>query len=161
MQKIMVSACLMGDPVRYDGAAKPVQNAHLSRWQAQNRIIAFCPEIAGGFSTPRRPAEIEPDFDATDVLSGRAGIFDCAGTDVTQGFLNGAHAALQTAQHNGCQHAILTDASPSCGSGFIYSGHFNGVKRAGFGVTAALLTRNGIKVWSQDMIDQLADVLAD
>lgn len=160
MEKILVSACLLGDPVRYDGAAKTLHNSHLSRWQVQGRIVAFCPEIAGGFATPRLPAEIEPDFDAADVLAGRGRIRDTDGTDVTDGFLLGAQAALRAAQTAGCRHALLTDGSPSCGSGFIYSGHFDNVERGGFGVTSALLAQNGIQIWHQGTIDQLAIALS-
>lgn len=160
MEKILVSACLMGDPVRYDGAAKPSRNAHLLRWHTQGRIVAFCPEIAGGFSTPRLPAEIEPATDAIDILTGSARIRDSDGDDVTRGFLAGAQAALQAAQSAGCRHAILMDGSPSCGSSFIYSGHFDGVKRDGVGVTTALLARNGIRAWHQCKIDDLANALS-
>lgn len=160
MEKILVSACLMNQPVRYDGAAEPSRNPHVSRWQAQGRIIAFCPEIAGGFSVPRLPAEIEPNADANDVLTGAARILDSGGGDVTRGFLAGAQRALQAAQTAGCRHAILMDGSPSCGSGFVYSGHFDGVKHAGMGVTAALLAQSGIRVWDQGRIDDLADALS-
>lgn len=159
MEKILVSACLMGDPVRYDGAAKPSQNSHLLRWQTGGWLVRFCPEIAGGFAIPRLPAEIEPMADANDVLAGRARIFDSDGDDVTRGFLDGAQAALQAAKSASCCHAILIDGSPSCGSGFIYSGHFDGEKRDGSGVTSALLQQNGIQVWHHGQIDDLANLL--
>ena len=156
MNKILISACLMGDPVRYDGAAKPVANPHLARWRDQGRLLVFCPEIAGGFPVPRLAAEIEPDADAHDVLQGHARILDRDGNDVTGGFLAGAQAALTAAQTAGCQHAILMDGSPSCGTGFIYSGRFDGTRKPGTGITAALLTGHGITVWSEAAIDALA-----
>ena len=156
MDKILISACLMGDPVRYDGAAKPVANAHLSRWRADGRLIPFCPEIAGGFAVPRLPAEIEPDADAHDVLQGNARILDSIGNDVTTGFLRGAQTALTAAKTTGCQHAILMDGSPSCGTGFVYAGRFDGTRKPGMGITAALLTSHGITVWSEASIDALA-----
>lgn len=160
MEKILVSACLMGDPVRYDGAAKLSQNPHLSRWQDQGRLLRFCPEIAGGFATPRLPAEIEPAATAEDVLAGQARILDRDGGDVTRGFLDGAQAALRAAKTAGCQHAILMDGSPSCGTEFVYSGRFNGETHAGFGVTAALFAQNAIQVWNEARIDDLAEALA-
>lgn len=160
MDKILISSCLMGQPVRYDGTAKTATNPHLARWQAEGRLVAFCPEIAGGFAVPRLPAEIEPEADAQDVLTGDARILDSTGNDETAGFLVGAQAALSTAQKAGCRHAILTDGSPSCGSGFIYSGRFDGVKRDGMGVTTALLMQNGIQVWHQDEIDDLENALS-
>lgn len=160
MDKILISSCLMGQPVRYDGAAKPVMNAHLARWQAAGQLIAFCPEIAGGFAVPRLPAEIEPDAQALDVLAGSARIRDSSGKDVTSAFLSGARAALSMALRAGCRHAILMDGSPSCGSRFVYSGHFDGVKRDGLGVTAAVLTQGGISVWHQGEIGDLAIALS-
>lgn len=160
MDKILISSCLMGQPVRYDGAAKPVANSHLTRWLAEGRLISFCPEIAGGFAVPRLPAEIEPNATAQDVLAGNARILDSGGTDVTAGFITGAEAALAAARNSDCTHAILTDGSPSCGSGFVYSGNFDGVKRRGLGVTAEILARNGICVWHQGEIDDLAIALS-
>lgn len=160
MERIIISACLMGQPVRYDGAAKPSRNPWLKRWQTEGRLIVFCPEVAGGFATPRLPAEIEPKTDALAVLEGRARVMDAEGEDVTHGFLMGAKAALKAAKTAGCQHAILIDGSPSCGTGFIYSGRFDGATRGGVGVTAALLQQNGIRVWAHSQIDDLAAHLA-
>lgn len=160
MDKILISSCLMGQPVRYDGAAKPVVNPHLTHWQAAGQLIVFCPEIAGGFAVPRLPAEIESGAQASDVLAGTARIRDRSGKDVTTGFLNGARTALNVAQEAGCRHAILMDGSPSCGSGFIYSGYFDGVKRHGLGVTTAILAQHGIQVWHQGEIDDLAITLS-
>ncbi|MCK4713269.1 MAG: DUF523 domain-containing protein [Marinosulfonomonas sp.] len=159
MDKILVSACLLGQPVRYDAGAKPSPNAHLARWQLEGRLLAFCPEVAGGFSTPRLPAEIEAGTSARDVLDGRARIMASDGVDVTGGFLDGARAALLAAQSARCRHAILMDGSPSCGTGFIYAGRFDSRQKAGMGVTAALLTQHGIKVWSEAAIDDLAAIL--
>ncbi len=160
MDKILISACLMGDPVRYDGAAKPVANPHLARWLADDRLIPFCPEIAGGFAVPRLPAEIAPEADAQDVLRAHARVLDSDGNDVTTGFLHGAQAALTAAQTAGCQHAILMDGSPSCGTGFVYAGRFDSTRKPGMGVTAALLTDHGITVWPKAEIDALAAHLA-
>jgi uncharacterized protein YbbK (DUF523 family) len=49
----------------------------------------------------------------------------------------------------------LTERSPSCGSTEIYNGSFSGVKKSGQGVTAALLTQHGIKVFSQHGLSEL------
>ncbi|WP_428540726.1 DUF523 domain-containing protein [Profundibacter sp.] len=159
MDKILISACLMGDPVRYDGRAKTSANPHLARWQAQGRLIPHCPEVAGGLPTPRLPAEIETGAISGQVLTGKARIYDSAGADVTRAFLEGAKATLAIALANGCRHAVLTDGSPSCGTSFIYAGHFDGRRTAGMGVTAALLQSHGIRVWNDTQIDELAALL--
>ena len=156
MDKILISSCLMGQPVRYEGTAKPVANPHLARWLAAGRLIAFCPEIAGGFAVPRLPAEIEPEAVGQDVLNGAARILDSDGNDLTTGFLNGAQAALIAAQKAGCRHAVLMDGSPSCGTSFVYNGQFDSTRKIGVGVTAALLMQHGITVWGQDQINDLA-----
>lgn len=74
---------------------------------------------------------------------------DQTGKDVTDSFLQGAYAVLKKAQEVGATCVILKENSPSCGSSFIYNGHFNGEKKPGMGVTTALLKRNGIEVISE------------
>ena len=159
MEKILISACLTGDPVRYDGGAKTSANPHLALWQAEDRLIPHCPEVAGGLPTPRLPAEIEAGASAGQVLAGKARILDNAGGDVTRAFLAGAQATLALARQHACAHTILTDGSPSCGTSYIYAGRFDGSRTAGMGVTAALLQNHGIRVWNETQIDELAALL--
>ena len=115
--KILISACLAGLPVRYDGAAKPLAHAAVERWRAQGRLVTLCPELAGGFQVPRPPAEIENGMNGDDVLDGRARVLEISGGDVSTAYVDGARIALDVAQQNGCRHALLIDGSPSCGSG--------------------------------------------
>ena len=56
--KLLVSACLMGFQVRYNGSEKAQLAATLSRWQQAGRLVIHCPELAAGLPTPRLPAEI-------------------------------------------------------------------------------------------------------
>lgn len=85
---------------------------------------------------------------------------EATGADVTNLFVSGARAALALAQMHGCGFALLIDGSPSCGSGFIYDGHFAGRRHIGAGVTAALLRENGIEVFAETEIDALEDRLS-
>lgn len=110
---------------------------------------------------PRLPAEIEPGHDGTSVLSGHGRILDQHGADVTAPFLQGAKIAVAEAQKHGCKYALLTEASPSCGSRVIYSGHHDGVRRAGMGVVTAALTQAGVQVFSPERIEELASELED
>ncbi|MBF8193574.1 DUF523 domain-containing protein, partial [Nonomuraea sp. K274] len=48
MERILVSACLMGRRVRYDGGAKTSADARLAAWRAEERLVPFCPEVEGG-----------------------------------------------------------------------------------------------------------------
>jgi uncharacterized protein YbbK (DUF523 family) len=84
MEKILVSACLLGSPVRYNGSDRLVDNPLIARWREQGRIVPLCPEVAAGFPTPRPPAEIEPGRLGDDVLGGSGRILDDTGADVTE-----------------------------------------------------------------------------
>ncbi len=156
LKKILVSACILGQPVRYDGSNNLVEHSLLTQWREAGRIVPFCPEIAAGFQTPRAPAEIEPDKIAHDVLAGVGRVFENTGTDVTELFLRGARLALTTALAHNCRFALLTDGSPSCGSTYQYNGSFDGGTKAGQGVVAALLAANGIRVFAEHKIEDLA-----
>ncbi len=57
---------------------------------------------------------------------------------------------LATAQRHGITTAILKQRSPSCGVSRIYDGTHSGRLRVGQGVTAALLRRHGMTVWSEE-----------
>ena len=156
---ILISACLAGLPVRYNGSAKPLAHEAVARWRAEGRLVTLCPELAGGFQVPRPPAEIENGCD--DVLDGRARVLEISGGDVSAAYIAGARIALDVARENGCRHALLIDGSPSCGSGFVYDGSFSGVRHAGQGVTAALLRRSGIAVYSDREVDRLVSDLGE
>lgn len=157
--KILISACLHGQPVRYDGQAKTLDHPHVARWREEGRLVAICPELAGGFDTPRLPAEIEGSMSGFDVLAGRARVLDSAGADVTAAYVAGANAALDLARQTGCVAALLIDGSPSCGSRAIYDGSFSGAKHAGEGVTAALFAAAGLPVFSHEEVEALAEFL--
>lgn len=154
--KILISACLLGRPVRYDGKGKPLADPRIERWKAEGRLVGFCPEQAGGLPTPRPPAEIEGGMSGEDVLAGRARVMEVTGGDVSAEFVEGGKKAVAFAQEQGCDAALLIDGSPSCGSGFIYDGSFSGTRHPGFGVTAALMRRAGIKVFSYRELERLA-----
>lgn len=146
----LVSACLLGMPAAYDGQGRFV--AKLLALAAQGRAVVICPEVAGGLPTPRPPAEIIGG-DGDDVLDGQARVVAVAGEDVTEAYLRGAECALAAVQRHGITTAILKQRSPSCGSTCIYDGTHSGRLRAGAGVTAALLRRNGVTVWSESDLD--------
>ncbi|MBR0556765.1 DUF523 domain-containing protein [Ciceribacter sp. L1K23] len=154
---ILISACLLGRPVRYDGKGKPLSHPAIERWSAEGRLVGFCPEQAGGLPTPRPPAEIENGMTGEDVLSGRARVIEITGGDVTAQFIAGGKKAVAYALERDCRYALLIDGSPSCGSGFIYDGSFSGGRHEGNGVTAALLRRAGIAVFSDREIDRLVE----
>ncbi|WP_426617070.1 DUF523 domain-containing protein [Raoultella sp. R2A007] len=152
--KILVSACLMGFQVRYNGSGKAQLAGMLARWQQDNRLVIHCPELAAGLPTPRLSAEIV-SAQGAEVMQGRAQIVESSGQDVTAHYQLAAWLALRAAQESGCDAALLTDGSPTCGSQFIYDGTFSGQRKPGSGVAAALLREHGITVFSDGQVPQL------
>lgn len=153
MNKVLVSACLLGEKVRYDGDSKRLPHPFLERLLQSQSVVPFCPEVAGGMPIPRAAAEIIGG-DGKAVLNGTAEVAPNNGDAVTAEFIKGAKLALEQCQQQGIQMAILTARSPSCGSGLIYDGSFSRKLTAGDGVTAALLKSNGIKVFNSEEIQQ-------
>ena len=137
-EALLISACLLGEPCRYDGKAQPCEGA--KALASQYELVPVCPEQLGGLSTPRTPSEIQRD--------GR--VVDRMGHDRTEAFLDGARAALAIAQERGCERAVLKSRSPSCGVHEVYDGSFKGVVVPGRGVAADMLVKAGL-----DIVDEL------
>ncbi len=147
----MVSACLAGLATTHDGKAKP--HPKVLELLQQGRAVLVCPEQLGGLPTPRAEAEIEPGGSGSDVLAGEARVLDSQGTEVTAQYLRGAREALRAARLSGARSAILKARSPSCGTGLIYDGEFSGTLVEGEGVTAALLSKEGLQVMSEEDLE--------
>ncbi|TYO75287.1 DUF523 domain-containing protein [Pseudomonas sp. CK-NBRI-02] len=147
LPRVLVSACLLGQPVRYDGRDSGHPDL-LQRWQAEGRVVPLCPEVVGGLPTPRPPAEI-PGGQGAAVLDGQAQVVTVTGLDVSEAFLAGARQALALVREHGIRVAVLKAGSPSCGNRLTYDGTFSGVKVPGEGVTTALLRREGVLVFSE------------
>lgn len=142
MEKLLISACLIGTNCKYNG-----KNNYLKlveELKKKYELIPVCPEILGGLDIPRNPSEIKNN----KVISNK-------GIDVTKEFNLGAKSALDIAKNNNVNIVLLKDGSPSCGSSYIYDGTFSKTKIKGNGVTAALLKENGIKVFSENEISKL------
>lgn len=160
MEKILISACLVGQKVRYDGRASSSDGEWIGRWQQQGRLVAVCPEVSGGLSVPRPAAEVVGGAGEA-VLDGIARLKTEDGRDVTDAFLAGARHALDVARRHEIRLAILKARSPSCGSSKIYDGTFTGTRQDGAGVTTALLRRHGIEVFNEDQLQQVAHRIAE
>ena len=141
MKNILVSACLLGKPCRYDGKSKPCERV-IALSKTYN-LIPICPEVMGGLPTPRTPSEI---------CGERVLMKD--GRNVTENYNSGARKALEIARENACTVAILKEKSPSCGSGLIHNGLFDGGLVEGDGITTQLLKQNGICVLGESEITE-------
>ena len=139
MENLLISACLLGIPCRYDG--KSVKAVSVETLRAKYNLIPVCPEIYGGLPTPRVPSERIGDK-----------VMMKDGTDVTENYQRGARETLELCRIFGAKTAILKERSPSCGKGEIYDGSFSGALTARDGVTAELLISEGIRVIGESEI---------
>jgi uncharacterized protein YbbK (DUF523 family) len=153
MQKMLISACLLGHPVRFDGKELPLKSQLIKKWVKEGRLLSFCPEVEGGLSVPRPASEIQ-NTDGLAVLEGDSKVLTKSGADVTKAYIQGAEFALQLVHANNIKFAVLKSKSPACGSGVIYDGSFSRVLRTGDGVTAAALRKEGIKVFTENQITE-------
>ena len=154
MEKILISSCLAGERVRYDGRLAPLDHPLIREWDAQGRLIRFCPETEGGLPMPRPPAEIVGGAGSW-VLDGTTVVKSIQGRDVSTAFVRGAKLALERVLRENIKVALLKEKSPSCGSCRVYDGTFSSTLVPGQGVTTALLKRSGIRVFSELQMDEL------
>lgn len=145
MEKLLISACMLGISCRYDGESKiAISESNLCSLNERYQLVPFCPEIYGGLSTPRMPSErIGEDVYMKD------------GTRVTKNFEKGAAEALKLCRDLGIKKALLKAKSPSCGKGEIYDGSFSGALTEGNGVCAELLLESGVEVYTEEEILEL------
>ncbi len=155
MRKILVSGCLGDSPIRFNETCVPVESEIWERWVTEGRLVPVCPELAAGFPVPRPPAEIVGGT-AAMVLTGDCAVMEDTGLDVSDPFVEGARVAVELAIEQGCEVAVLTDGSPSCGTTYVYDGAFGGDTIKGMGVLAQLLHDRGVAVFPHDQL-HLAD----
>jgi uncharacterized protein YbbK (DUF523 family) len=137
--KILISACLLGENVRYDGNNNLILHPFLN----QNIFIPICPETLGGLSTPRVPAEIrEKSVITKDNI------------DVSQAFYNGAKLVLDIVRKHEIKIAILKEKSPSCGVHHIYDGSFTRTLVNKSGITTTFLKEADVIVFNEHEIDE-------
>jgi len=159
--KILISACLLGEDVRYDGENSSI--AHGSSFTfsqkelfmdilCENEIYSFCPEVSGGLPIPREPAELISRTKPFIVQNKDK-------TDVTISFLIGAKNALELCQSEDIKVALLKSKSPSCGNEKIYDGTFSKNLIEGQGLTAKLLIENGVVVFNEKQLEKLKKFL--
>ncbi len=145
MDNILVSSCLLGLNTKYNGSNNYVPL--IEEIKKHYNVIPICPEVLGGLSTPRNPSEINGDKVISNI-----------GLDVTKEYLKGAQIALDTAIKYNCKIAILKDKSPSCGR-ISYDGTFTKTLIDRNGITYNLLRSNGIKVYTENEINEILNNL--
>ena len=155
--KILISSCLLGEDVRYDGDNSSITHKSSFTFKekelfmdilCENEIYSFCPEVSGGLPIPRNPAEIVSRTKPFIVQTAEE-------VDVTINFLIGAKNALDLCKEEGITLALLKSKSPSCGNKEIYDGTFSENTIEGQGLTAKLLIENGISIFNEKELFEL------
>ena len=148
LKPILVSACLLGLPTRYDGQHKHNEPVRQHLKEKGHQPIPVCPEQLAGLPTPRPPCWFDTG-DGEGVLAGQGRLLRCDGTEMNDFFIRGAETTLEIARLTGCQTALFKEGSPSCGVERIYRKQKS---VAGQGVATALLRRNGLRVYGEESI---------
>jgi uncharacterized protein YbbK (DUF523 family) len=143
LKKILVSACLCGEPCRYDGKAVPCDDPTFLKWLEEGRFVQVCPEVLAGLGVPRGESQRRGDRVVT-----------IEGKDVTEAFFVGASKTLELAKEEEVAFCILKQRSPSCGSSIIHDGTFSGIKIPGQGVATEILRNAGYTVLGEDQMEQ-------
>ena len=142
LKLLIISSCLCGNNTKYNGGNNKIDKLELL--EEKFNLITICPEEFGGLTTPRDPSEIKGDK-----------VYSNKGKDVTDNFILGAEKALEILKKYNAKYALLKEGSPSCGVHKIYDGTFSGNKIPGSGITTAMFKELGIKVYSENEIEEL------
>ena len=148
MEKVLVSACLLGENCRYDGG-----NCHIEELDGLTEffeVVPFCPEVEGGLPIPRFPAELRRGYAKLH-----------SGEDVTRAYDLGASKALNICSYLGIKLAIMKQNSPACGSKKIHNGLFDGKLVDGEGIACARLRKAGIRVIDEEEAVQMLQKLRE
>ncbi|WP_338958518.1 DUF523 domain-containing protein [Fusobacterium vincentii] len=148
--KVLISACLLGDNVKYSGGNNLTLELVTLLEKYNVKIVKICPECFAGLSIPRVPSEIRGDK-----------VFSKDGRDITEEFLSGAEKTYQIAKRKQVDFAILKERSPSCGSSFIYDGSFSGKVIEGQGLTAKKLSKENIIIFSEENLEEIEKYLEE
>ncbi len=142
--RLLVSACLLGANVKYNGKNNKIDIDKLSN---KYELVPFCPEVEGGLSIPRPPSEI--------VSKQPLKVVTIDGKDVTKEFKRGAKKALKLCKKLKIKRALLKENSPSCAKSFVYDGTFSKVLTKAEGVTASILSKNSITIFNENDLERL------
>jgi uncharacterized protein YbbK (DUF523 family) len=148
---VVVSACLLGERVRWDGGDKLDARVVTETTEAarEGRLLPLCPEVLAGFGCPRPPIHFVTGHGGAEPFRAE----DDRGADVTAALASGADRAVRLLERatrdpgrsaSGSApvsvQAILKEGSPSCGCTEV---HGPGGRIEGRGCfAAALLARD-------------------
>lgn len=106
--RLGVSACLLGDEVRYDGGHKRDRSI-LATLGRRFELVPVCPEMEIGLGVPREPLRLEGGRDAPRL------VFLHSRNDVTGRMNAWARRRLRDLETGDLRGFVLKSRSPSCG----------------------------------------------
>lgn len=145
MKKILISQCLIGENVRYDGGNCLI--SQLNELKEKFDLVPVCPELLAGLGVPREPIERVGDE-----------IITKSGFKITSSFNPAVQAIEKMIKENKIEVAVMKENSPSCGVYKVYNGSFSGVKINGSGLITEKLRSLGLKVYSDQEIHLLLKI---
>jgi uncharacterized protein YbbK (DUF523 family) len=124
--RVGISACLLGEQVRYDGGHK---RSHVLADELATHVqwVPVCPEVGAGMTVPRPPLQLLGSPDAPRMVTIAGGI---DWTDRMQAFIE---AELRRFAGLGLSGFVFKSGSPSCG--------IRDIPTAGAGLFAGALMR--------------------
>lgn len=137
---IGISKCLCGYDCTYRGDSNRIEALELI--DKKGEAVLICPEVLGGLSIPRDPAEIvseEPLCVETVNVK-----------NVTKEYVEGAQRALDILKAFDIDYVILKSRSPSCGLNHIYDGSFSHRVIDADGIFVRLLKKEGYKIYTEE-----------
>lgn len=140
-EKLLISACLLGQNVKYNGGNNKIEN--IQELEKYFDFIIICPEVDGGLPTPRPASEIVKDK-----------VINIEGKDVTSEYLKGKNKAIELVKKYSIKYALLKEKSPSCGK-LTYDGTFSHKLINRPGITVKALLNENVKVYGESEIDEL------
>lgn len=147
-EPILVSACLLGLPTRYDGQCKRSQ-AVIDFLQRECLLpIPVCPEQLAGMPTPRNKTFFEVGT-GVDIVAGKGRVISLKREPMNEIFLHGAKLVFKIGKICNCRRALFKERSPSCG---VHQIHLEDNIVSGPGVTTAFLINKGFDIISEEDI---------
>ena len=141
MEKIIVSACLLGENCKYNGGNN--LDPRVLEFVQGGEVIPVCPEVLAGLGIPRIPIEI---------CNGRVVRRD--GVDVDDAVQAAVDVILAQLKDQQIRCAVLKARSPTCGVRQIYDGTFSGTLIDGAGVLAQALIGAGYEVMDNESLEE-------
>jgi uncharacterized protein YbgA (DUF1722 family)/uncharacterized protein YbbK (DUF523 family) len=132
---IGVSACLLGEPVRYDGGHK--HDRYITDTLGEFfSFVPVCPEVGAGLPVPREAMRLEGDPSAPRLVTGRSRV------DLTERMLAFCASKVKELEGEGLSGFIFKKGSPSSGLFRVKVYNKGAAVAKGSGLFAAALVRH-------------------